>query len=98
MPEGKTENFAAWMHLGEIWKTSGDFSIPKSDPVKYRVLDKGTRDALARLDAIDKKLKAKEAKGEDVKKQRRRWKEAKAAAVHEPGAVKQMFGELFTEP
>ncbi len=86
------------MHLGEIWKTSGDFSIPKSDPVKYRVLEKGTRDALARLDAIDKKLIAKEAKGEDVKKQRRRWKEAKAAAVHEPGAVMQMFGELFTDP
>jgi hypothetical protein len=98
MPEGKTENFAAWMHLGEIWKTSGDFSIPKSNPVKYRVLDKGTRDALARLDAIDKKLNAKEAKGEDVKKQRRRWKEAKAAAVHEPSAVKQPFGELFTDP
>jgi hypothetical protein len=97
MPEGKTENFAAWMHLGEIWKTSGDFSIPKSDPVKYRALDKGTLDALARLDAIAKKLNAKEAKGEDVKKLRRRWKEAKAAAVHEPGALKQMFGELFTD-
>ncbi len=98
MPEGKTENFAAWLHLGEIWKTSGDFSIPKSDPAKYRALVKGTRDALARLDAIDKKLIAKEAKGENVKKLRRRWKEAKAAAVHEPGAMKRMFGELFKDP
>ena len=97
MPEGKTENFAAWMHLGDIWKTKGDFSIPKSDPVKYRILDKGTRDALARLDAIDKNLKAKEAKGENVKKLRRRWKEAKAAAVHEPGAIKQVFQELFAD-
>ena len=97
MEGGKTENFAAWMHLGDIWKTTGDFSIPKSDPVKYRVLDKDTRDALARLDAIDNKLKAKEAKGEDVKKLRRRWKETKAAAVHEPGAIKQMVGELLTD-
>jgi len=97
MPEGKTENFAAWMHLGDIWKISGDFSIPKSDPIKYRVLDNGTRDARARLDAIDRKLKAQEAKGEDVKKLRRRWKEAKAAAAHEPGVIKQIYGELFAD-
>ena len=36
-----------------------------------------------KLAAEDKQLKAKEATGEDVKKLRRRWKEAKAAAVHE---------------
>jgi hypothetical protein len=98
MEGGKIEDFAAWMKLGDIWKTNGDFSIPKSDPVKYRVLDKGIREALARLDAIDKKLNAKEAKRENVKKLRRRWKEAKAAAAHDPGAVKQVFGELFTNP
>jgi hypothetical protein len=93
MEGGKLENFAAWLRLGDIWKTSGDFSIPKSDPVKYRHLDKGIHDALARLDVIDKKLKAREAKGEDVKKQRRRWKEAKAAAVHEPGSRGMMLNE-----
>jgi hypothetical protein len=80
---GKIENFAAWMKLGDIWRTTGDFSIPKSDPVKYQKLDKGIRAAMAKLDVDDKQLKAKEAKGEDVKKLRRRWKEAKAAAVHE---------------
>jgi len=80
---GKTENFAAWMKLGDIWKTSGDFSIPKSDPAKYQKLDRGIREALAKLAAEDKQLKAKEAKGEDVKKLRRRWKEAKAGVVHE---------------
>jgi hypothetical protein len=93
MEGGKLENFAAWLRLGDIWKTSGDFSIPKSDPVKYRHLDKGIRDALARLDVIDKKLKAREAKGEDVKRQRRSWKEAKAAAVHEPGSSGMMLHE-----
>jgi hypothetical protein len=87
MEGGKIENFAAWMKLGDIWKTNGDFSIPKSDPVKYRNLDKGIREAMARLDIIDKKLKVREAKGEDVKKLRRRWKDAKAAGVHEPGNV-----------
>jgi hypothetical protein len=81
---GKIENFAAWLRLGDIWRTQGDFSIPKSDPVKHRGLEKNSRDAIARLDALDNTLKAHEAKGEDVKKLRRRWKEAKAAAVHEP--------------
>jgi hypothetical protein len=90
---GKIENFAAWLRLGDIWKTSGDFSIPKSDPVKYRNLDIGIRDVLARLDVIDKKLKARESKGENVKKLRRRWKEAKAAAVHEPGSAEMMLNE-----
>ncbi len=88
LPEGKTEYFAAWLHLGDIWKTSGDFSIPKSDPAKYRNLEKSTRDTLARLAIIDKKLKAREARGEDVKKLRRRWKEARAAAIHEPGSAR----------
>jgi hypothetical protein len=97
MPGGKTEYFAAWMHLGDIWKTTGDFSIPKSDPIKYRVLERGIHDALARLDAIDKKLKAREAKGQNVKKLRRRWREARAAAVHEPGAAQRMFGELLSD-
>ncbi len=94
MEGGKIENFAAWLRLGDIWKTSGDFSIPKSDPAKYRNLDKGIRDALARLDVIDKKLKAREANGEDVKKLRRRWKEAKAAAVHEPGSARGLVVDL----
>jgi hypothetical protein len=48
---------------------------------------------LARLDVIDKKLKARESKGENVKKLRRRWKEAKAAAVHEPGSAEMMLNE-----
>ncbi len=54
----------------------------------------GSRDALSRLDTIDKKLKAREEKGEDVKKLRRRWKEAKATAEHEPGAADKMIDEL----
>jgi hypothetical protein len=94
LPDGKTEYFAAWLHLGDIWKTSGNFSIPKPDPLKYRNLDKGIRDAIARLDIIDKKLKAKEAMGENVKKLRRRWKEAKAAAVHEPESGLRLLDEL----
>ena len=87
MPGGKSEYFAAWRYLGDIWKTSGDYSIPKADPAKYKALDKALHEAMTQLDAIDKKLKAREAKGEDVKKLRRRWKEARAAAVHEPGSV-----------
>ena len=75
------------MKLGDIWRTSGDFSIPKSDPAKYRKLDKDIRNALVKLNADDKQLKAREAKGEDVKKLRRRWREEKAAAVHEAPVV-----------
>ncbi len=93
MEGGKTEHFAAWMKLGDIWKTSGDFSIPKSDGVKYRALDKGIHDALARLTVIDRKLKAREAKGENVKKLRRRWKEAKAAAMHDPESAGALMEE-----
>ena len=91
---GKTEYFAAWLHLGDIWKTSGDFSIPKSDPVKYRNLEQGIRDTRARLDILDKKLKAREATGENVKKLRRRWKEAKAAAVHDPRSAESLIEEV----
>jgi len=94
MPEGRSENFAAWRYLGAIWKTPGDFAIPKSDPIKYKNLDRGIRDALARIEGVDKKLKAREAKGEDVKKLRRRWKEAKAIAVHEPAASGPALDEL----
>jgi hypothetical protein len=32
-------------------------------------------------------IRAREAKGEDVKKLRRRWEEAKAAAAHDPVLV-----------
>ena len=83
MEGGRSEAFAAWMKLGDIWRTSGDFSIPKSDPVKYRKLEGDLRDATKSLAARDKELKAKEAKGEDVKKLRRRWKEDRASAAHE---------------
>jgi hypothetical protein len=96
MEGGKIENFAAWMKLGDIWKTSGDFAVPKSDPVKYRNLNKGIRDVLARLGVIDKQLKVREARGENVKKLRRRWKEAKAAAMHEPESSKAMISEIFS--
>jgi hypothetical protein len=46
---------------------------------------------------MDKDLKAKEAKGENVKKQRRRWKETKAAMVHEPGAALPALDAMFTK-
>jgi len=83
MEGGRTQDFAAWMHLGDIWRTSGDFSIPRSDPKKYRDLDRGVKAALRDLEARDRELKLREARGEDVKKLRRRWKEERAAAVHE---------------
>jgi hypothetical protein len=92
---GKIESFAAWLRLGDIWKTGGDFSIPKSSPAKYGTLEKSVHSALARLNAIDKKLKAREAKGGDVKKLRRRWKEAKAAAIHDPGSADGMIDEVL---
>jgi hypothetical protein len=87
MEGGKIRDFAAWMLLGDIWRTSGDFSIPKADSAKYRKLEQDLRDAEKRLDQEDGELKRREARGEDVKKLRRRWKEAKAAAVHEPSAL-----------
>ncbi len=83
MEGGKVENFAAWMKLGDIWKTSGDFSIPASDPVKYRKLEKDLRDVMEELDKEDRELKQREFRGEDVKRLRRQWKAERAAAVHE---------------
>ncbi len=94
MEGGKIENFAAWMKLGDIWKTSGDFSIPKSDPVKYRELEKGISGAVHRVDAIDGKLKARETRGENVKMLRRRWKDAKAAAMHDPVSARAEIDSL----
>ncbi len=84
---GKVENFAAWMKLGDIWKTSGDFSIPRSDKAKYRSLERTLTDSQRALTRQDRELKAREARGEDVKKLRQRWKEARAAAAHEPGSM-----------
>jgi len=40
------------------------------------------RAAMRKIEAADRELKQREAKGEDVKKLRRRWKEEKAAALH----------------
>jgi len=94
MEGGRIEYFAAWMPLGDIWKTSGDFSIPRSDPKKYRGLDRGVRETLARIETIDRKLKASEAKGENVKTLRRKWKEARAAAVHDPGSAEILIREI----
>ncbi len=94
---GKTEYFAAWMHLGDIWKTGGDFSIPTSDAIKYRALKQGLAEAFGQLKVIDKKLKARERKGEDVKKLRRRWKEARAAAVHDPGSAAALIDAVMRQ-
>jgi hypothetical protein len=94
MPGGKTEYFAAWLHLGDIWKTSGDFSIPRYDPVKYRNLRQSIHEAMIRLARIDRNLNAREARGENVKKQRRRWKEVRAAAEHAPANALRLFDEL----
>ncbi len=91
MEGGKIENFAAWIRLGDIWKTTGDFSIPKSDPKKYRDLEQAIRSARTKLERIDRELRHREAKGEDVKKLRRRWKEAKAAAAHDPASLITMY-------
>jgi hypothetical protein len=94
MEGGRIENFAAWMKLGDIWKTSGNFSIPKPDHLKYRKLEKGIWGAVKRFDAIDKKLKAREAKDENVKMLRRRWQDAKAAAMHDPASVRAEIDSL----
>ncbi|MDA8098083.1 MAG: cytochrome c3 family protein [Nitrospiraceae bacterium] len=82
MEGGNTKDFAAWLLLGDIWKTSGDFSIPRSDPAKYRNLESGIRKRTQKYEAGDRDLKQREARGEDVKKLRRQWREEKAAAVH----------------
>ncbi len=93
---GKIENFAAWMKLGDIWKTSGDFSIPRADPGKYRNFDRSVRAALARLSAIERELRAREERGENGKMLRRQWKDAKAAAVHDPESAMKMIDDLRT--
>jgi len=79
---GRTQDFGAWLLLGDIWKTSGDFSIPPSDPKKYRELEQGLKNAQKKFEAAERALKQREAKGENVKKLRRRLNEEKAAGVH----------------
>jgi hypothetical protein len=80
----KMKDFAAWVYLGDIWKTPGDFAIPKSDPAKYRKLEQELRHVQSRFEESDRQLAAREAKGENVRKLRRRWKEDRAAALHAP--------------
>ena len=63
MEGGKIENFAAWMKLGDIWKTSGDFSIPKSDPAKYRNLERAMKDSQERLAKKDRELEGPRGQG-----------------------------------
>ena len=81
---GRTEDFAAWLHLGYIWRTPGNFSIPRADPAKYRNLERQLKVAERRFELVDKELNVREARGENVKKQRRRWSEDRAAAMHGP--------------
>lgn len=94
LPDGKLTSFAAWLLLGDIWKTQGDFSIPKSNPAKYHRFSIDLQSVQARLKAIDRILKKKESRGDDVKMLRRRWKEAKAVALHEPGSAGKLLDEL----
>jgi len=94
MADGKTASFAAWILLGDIWKTTGDFSIPQSDPVKYSRLSKDLRTVQARLKVLDRLLKKKESRGDDVKNLLRRLKEAKAVALHEPESAGTLLNEL----
>jgi hypothetical protein len=91
---GKTEFYAAWMHLGDIWKTKGDFSIPKADPQKYGKMEKTLQKELKELDNIDHLLRARALKGENVKKLRRQWKDAKAVSIHDPGSAAPVISVL----
>ncbi|MDH4164088.1 MAG: hypothetical protein OEW15_15565 [Nitrospirota bacterium] len=83
MEGGNTKDFAAWLHLGDIWNTKGDFSIPKADQKKYRDLEASLRDARKKIAIMEREINAREAKGEDVRKLKRQWKEMKAAGAHE---------------
>lgn len=80
----KIEDFAPWLRLGDIWKTSGDFSIPEADASKYEAFEKRFRTAQQRLREIDNMLRQREARADDVKRLRKKWKETKAAWLHNP--------------
>lgn len=97
LADEKTIAFAAWLHLGDIWKTKGDFSIPKADPMRYRSFSEDLQAVQARLKVIDRLLKKREARGEKVKKLRRRWNEAKAAALHDPRSAGTLIDELGSQ-
>lgn len=80
----KIEDFAPWLRLGDIWKTAGDFSIPEADADKYKQFEQRYAAAVKRLEAVERELKQREARGEDVKKLRRRWKAVRASVLHNP--------------
>jgi len=97
MPGGRSENFAAWRILGDIWRTPGDFSVPTADSRKYRDMEKGLSNTVKKIDAIDKKLKAREEKGADVRKLRKQWLGARALALHEKN-IDALLVKLNAEP
>jgi hypothetical protein len=58
--DAELADFAAWLYLGDIWNVKGDFSIPKSDPVKYReyLRQEGEFKSMLGLRAVPAKIKS----------------------------------------
>lgn len=79
----KIEDFAPWLRLGDIWKTEGDFSIPKADPKKYKEFLDGYRAMSKKAKDVEKAFRPCGTRTE-TKKALKRLKEARAAVVHNP--------------
>ncbi len=92
MDGGRIKDFAAWLKLGDIWKTKGDFAIPRPDPVKYRTLIRENARVSARLAALKRRV----ASAKNKKLLLRRWEEAREAAMHDPRAGEQELDEFFS--
>jgi hypothetical protein len=58
--DAELADFAAWLYLGDIWNVKGDFSIPKSDPMKYKeyLMQEGEFKSLLGLRAVPAKIKS----------------------------------------
>ncbi len=80
----KLEDFASWVHLKDLWKVPGDYSI-KTNPVDYKEylnISENTNKKITELERLSKDFEKKELK---------RYKTVKGVVLHNLDRAKELF-------
>ncbi|MGA2193060.1 MAG: cytochrome c3 family protein [Nitrospirota bacterium] len=90
--DAKPWDFAAWLYLGNIWKTGGDFSIPRSDAGKYAAYVRDEKAFKEKLKAAEARLGGLDKKSPEYRELQGRIKKARDIGFHDPES-----GIVFTK-
>jgi len=84
--DAELQDFAAWMYLGDIWNTKGDFSIPKADIGKYKAYIKEEAAFKERLSTLQAHLKSLDKNSAEYQSTEKKLKKAREVGTHDPEA------------